>query len=149
MQQGHLRNNWMEERLRSVSRGGRGALSVDQLDAGLRGLAVGIVLLLSLVGYDYAQPREAVLPFPVPPAAVAVGLVLYNLAVVALLGVPWRRRPGFPLFVLDWAVVSAAILLTGGFYSPFLVLYYALVIGAAKGNTLSATRRPRLICSAS
>src|SRR4051794_14180235 len=109
MQESHLRKNWIGERLRAVSRSGRISPSVGQLDAGLRGLAVGIVLLLSLVGYDSAHPREAFLPFPVPPAAVAIGLVLYNLAVVVLLGVPWRRRPGFPLFVLDWAVVSAGI----------------------------------------
>src|SRR5689334_6327051 len=111
MQEGQLRKNVIAARLRGW-RPGRGAVSVDQLDAALRGLAVGIVLLLSLVGYNYTQPREAFLPFPVPPAAVAIGLVLYNLAVVVLLGVPWRQRPGFALFVLDWAVVSAAILLT-------------------------------------
>jgi signal transduction histidine kinase len=107
------------------------AVGVDQLDAALRGLAVGIVLLLSLVGYNYIQPRPSFLPFPIAPAAVATALVLYNVAVVVLLGVPWRHRPGFALFALDWLVVSLAVLLTGGFYSPFLVLYYALVIGGA------------------
>src|SRR4051812_45593781 len=123
MRERHLPKNWIWERLwaRALAREWRDALSVDQLDAAQRGLAVGIVLVLSLVGYNYTLPQEAFLPFPVPPAAVAIGLVLYNLAVVVGLGVPWRRRPGFALFVLDWVVVSAAILLTGGFYSPLLV----------------------------
>ena len=107
------------------------AVGVDQLDAALRGLAVGIVLLLSLLGYNYAEARPSVLPFSIPPAGIAAALVLYNVAVVVLLGVPWRHRPGFMLFALDWLVVSLAIVLTGGFYSPFLVLYYALVIGGA------------------
>ncbi len=106
-------------------------VSVDQLDAALRGLAVGIVLVLSLVGYRYPPPSVAFPPFPVAPSLVAFVLVLYNFGVIVLLGVPWRRPPGFVLYLLDWLVVTAAIVLTGGFYSPFLVLYYALVIGAA------------------
>ncbi|MGI8587095.1 MAG: ATP-binding protein [Chloroflexia bacterium] len=113
--------------------------NIDQLDAALRGLAVGIVLLLSLLGYDYDVRGDLALPFPVAPAAVAIGLVIYNVAVVLLLGVPWRHRPGFPLFTLDWLVVTVAILLTGGFFSPFLVLYYALVIGAALRLNLQRT----------
>src|SRR5579859_1276233 len=135
----HLPKNWTAPRLRGRARGWRDAVSVDQLDAGLRSLAVGIVLVLSLVGYNYAQPRESFLPFPVAPAAVAIGLVLYNVAVVVLLGVPWRHQPGFVLFALDWIVVTTAIGLTGGFYSPFLVLYYALVIGAALRLDLQRT----------
>jgi signal transduction histidine kinase len=57
--------------------------------------------------------------------------VLYNLLVITVLGVPLRRPPTFPLFVLDWAVATASVLLTGGFLSPFIILYYALGIGAA------------------
>ncbi|HUS14345.1 MAG TPA: ATP-binding protein [Chloroflexia bacterium] len=126
----HLPSHWAPAEVQARARGWLEVVSVDQLDAVLRGLAVGIVVLLSLVGYT-TVPHDPAMALPITPAAVAFGLVLYNVAVVLLLGVPWRRRPGFMLFVLDWAVVTGAVLLTGGFYSPFLVLYYALVIGAA------------------
>jgi GAF domain/His Kinase A (phospho-acceptor) domain len=102
---------------------------VDVLDAGIRGLAVVTVLVLSLFGYGEMRPSPDGLS--VDPVVVASGLIVYNLLVVVFLGVPWRRAPGFLLFLLDWLVVSAAVLLTGGFFSPFLLLYYALVIGAA------------------
>lgn len=125
----HLPKNWYQELVRLRTRLRLDAFTVDELDAGLRGLAVGIVSALSIFGYTYTP-----LPDPlvrIQPTLVAAALIAYNAAVVLLLGVPWRRRPGFLLFVLDWLVVTAAIVLTGGFFSPFLVLYYALVIGAA------------------
>src|SRR5438874_5191392 len=108
--------------------GGRTA-GVDVLDAGIRGLAVVTVLVLSLLGYGQMRPSSD--GMSADPVVVASGLVVYNLLVVVFLGVPWRRAPGFLLFLVDWVVVSAAVLLTGGFFSPFLLLYYALVIGAA------------------
>ncbi|MDQ2809896.1 MAG: GAF domain-containing sensor histidine kinase [Chloroflexota bacterium] len=140
-------NPWTATNLRSRLRVGLDGGSVDQLDAALRGLAVGIVLALSLVGYKYSPPAGWVLPFPVAPAMVALGLVLYNVAVVTLLGIPWRQRPGFVLFVLDWMVVTTAIVFTGGFNSPFLVLYYALVIGAALRLNLQRTLVLVLACA--
>ena len=66
---------------------------MDQLDAGLRALAVGILAALSLSGYPAAPPTG--LAGAISPALVAAGLIGYNAAVVLLLGVPWRRRPGF------------------------------------------------------
>jgi len=87
------------------------------------------VLALSVFGYHYTPPPN--LAVPIPPTVVAGGLIVYNAVVVLVLGVPWRRRPGFGLFVVDWLVVTTAIVLTGGFFSPFLILYYAMVIGAA------------------
>ena len=104
-------------------------LAIDELDAGLRALAVGTVLVLSLLGYP-VTPSPG-LGVSIPPALVAGALVVYNAAVVLGLGVPWRRRPGFVLYSVDCAVITGAILLTGGFFSPFLILYYAMVIGAA------------------
>ena len=142
-----VKDKWIAAGVPARLRGWLDAVTLDQLDAALRGLAVGIVLVLSIIGYRYAEPRPGFAPLPVPPAAVAIGLVIYNIAVVLLLGVPWRRRPGFALFVLDWAVVSAAIILTGGFYSPFLILYYALVIGAALRLNLQRTLLLVLACS--
>ena len=69
-------NPWTAKDLRSRLRVGLDGGSVDQLDAALRGLAVGIVLALSLVGYKYSPPAGWVLPFPVAPAMVELGLVL-------------------------------------------------------------------------
>ncbi len=118
--------------LRSVGArftGDDAAVNVDNLDAGIRGLAVVMVLVLSVLGYG--RSGGSIPGIAADPPLVAFGLVAYNLLVVALVGVPWRRHPGFGLFVVDWMVVSTAILLTGGFFSPFLILYYALVIGAA------------------
>src|SRR5439155_3324332 len=86
-------------------------------------------LALSLLGYG--RMTESPLGVAADPVLIALGLVAYNLLVVAFLGVPWRNPPSFLLFVLDWLVVSAAVLFTGGFFSPFLILYYALIIGAA------------------
>jgi signal transduction histidine kinase len=125
----HWPKNWYQEAVRLRGRLRLDAFTMDELDAGLRGLAVGIVSALSIFGYTYTP-----LPDPlvrIPPTMVAAALIAYNAAVVLVLGVPWRRRPGFPLYVVDWLVVTAAIVLTGGFFSPFLILYYALVIGAA------------------
>ncbi len=124
-----LPKNWYQEFVRLRTRLRLDAFTVDELDAGLRGLAVGIVSALSLFGYTYT-PLPGLL-VNLPPTLIAAVLVAYNAAVVLVLGVPWRRRPGFRLFVVDWLVVTAAIVLTGGFFSPFLILYYALVIGAA------------------
>jgi signal transduction histidine kinase len=121
--------NWYQELVRLRARLRLDAFTVDELDAGLRGLAVGIVSAISLFGYPYIPLPEPLVR--IPPALVAAALIGYNAAVVLVLGVPWRRRPGFGLFVVDWLVVTAAIMLTGGFFSPFLILYYALVIGAA------------------
>ena len=121
--------NWYQELVRLRARLRLDAFTVDELDAGLRGLAVGIVSAISLFGYPYIPLPDLLVR--IPPALVAAALIGYNAAVVLVLGVPWRRRPGFGLFVVDWLVVTAAIMLTGGFFSPFLILYYALVIGAA------------------
>src|SRR5436190_11499905 len=121
--------NSLAERLRARLRGEDLTLSVDWLDVAIRTLAVVTGLVLSLLGYG--RMVESPLKVVVDPVLVALGLVVYNLVVVAFLGVPWRNPPGFLLFLLDWLVVSAAVLFTGGFFSPFLILYYALIIGAA------------------
>ena len=118
---------WIKNR--RVTVGDDSALSVNGLDAGIRTLAVATVLVLSLLGYGRTGASQ--LPLSVEPLLITLGLVLYNMLVVAVLGVPWRKSPSFGLFLLDWIVVTAALLLTGGFFSPFLVLYYALIIGAA------------------
>lgn len=89
------------------------------------------VVVLSVNGYGHAAAGYPSIVEIANPIVVATWLVLYNLFVIAVVGVPWRRAPGFPLFVVDWAVASSAILLTGGSFSPFIVLYYALAIGAA------------------
>jgi signal transduction histidine kinase len=116
-------------------RTGDGSPSIDGLDAAIRGFGVSMVVLLSLFGYGEARPGD---PLPhVDPVLVAGILVVYNLAVITILGVPWRTTPGIRLFALDWLVASAAILLTGGIGSPFNLLYYALVIGAALRVTIS------------
>jgi signal transduction histidine kinase len=112
---------------RAVARDG--APSIDALDAAIRGFGVAIVVLLSLLGYG--RSHEPYLLDYADPLLVAAGLVIYNLVVISVVGVPWRTSPTFPLFVLDWTVASAAILFTGGYLSPFIILYYALVIGAA------------------
>src|SRR5829696_8078856 len=82
-------------------------ISVDAIDAGVRSLAVFTVLVLSLLGYG--KPSAPGAAFSLDPVYVAFALVAYNLLVVGLLGVPWRTRPGFGLFVIDWLVVSAAL----------------------------------------
>jgi signal transduction histidine kinase len=104
-----------------------GAPSLDGLDVAARGLSLGTVIVLSLSGYG----RTPIAQDRLDPLVVAAGLVAYNCLVILLAGVPWRRPPGFGLFILDWAVASVAITLTGGFFSPFIVLYYAMAIGAA------------------
>jgi signal transduction histidine kinase len=89
-----------------------------------------MVVLLSLLGYEHptvAPGAGRVLE----PLVVAACLVAYNGLVILLLGVPWRHRPGFYLYLFDWAVASASIALTGWIFSPFIILLYALVIGAA------------------
>ena len=123
-----------------------GAPSIEGLDAAIRGFSVTIVVFLSLLGHG--SPVDAYAFYAADPTWLALGLVLYNLVVIAVLGVPWRTTPGFPLFVLDWIVASAAILLTGGFLSPFMILYYALVIGAALRVGLSRTALLVLACAA-
>src|SRR5690349_18886030 len=99
-----------------------GAPSIDGLDIAIRAFGVAIVVLWSLAGY--ARSADAYSWEVADPLPVAMGLVLYNLLVIAAVGVPWRTAPGFGLFLLDWLVASAAILLTGGFVSPFILLYY-------------------------
>ncbi len=108
-----------------------GALSVDGLDAAIRGLGVATVVLLSLLGYGHATDGRLHPGNMADPMAVSLGVVIYNLLVITALGVPLRRPPTFPLFVLDWTVVTMAVVITGGLLSPFIILYYALVIGAA------------------
>lgn len=123
-----------------------GAPSIEGLDAAIRGFSVTIVVLLSLLGQG--NPVDAYAFYAADPTWLALGLVVYNLVVIAVLGVPWRTTPGFPLFVLDWLVASAAILLTGGFLSPFMILYYALVIGAALRVGLSRSTLLVIACAA-
>lgn len=108
---------------------GESALSVDGLDAAIRGISVAAVFLLSLA--VFGSGGSATPTGQIEPLAIAGALIVYNALVIALAGVPWRRPPNFSLFVLDWLVATTAILLTGGFFSPFLILYYALAIGAA------------------
>lgn len=108
-----------------------GALSVDGLDAATRAVAVATVALLSLVGYGIGAPERLAHADLTNPLVISTGIVLYNLLVITVLGVPLRKPPTFRLFVLDWMVATAAILVTGGFISPFIILYYALGIGAA------------------
>jgi signal transduction histidine kinase len=111
---------------------GNGVLSVDGLDALVRTLAVATVVLLSLLGYEHpTSPSGPGVGRVLEPLVVAGALVVYNVLVIALLGVPWRHRPGFYLFLFDWAVASLSVALTGWMFSPFIILLYALVIGAA------------------
>ena len=123
-----------------------GAPSIEGLDAAIRGFSVAIVVLLSLLGHG--NPVDAYAFYAADPTWLALALVLYNLVVIVVLGVPWRTTPGFPLFVLDWVVASAAILLTGGFLSPFMILYYALIIGAALRVGLSRSALLVIACGA-
>lgn len=111
--------------------GPAGALSMDGLDAAIRGLGVGTVVLLSLLGYGRTTDGGLHPNNLADPIAVSLALVVYNLVVIGALGVPLRRPPTFPLFVLDWLMVTGAVLVTGGLLSPFIILYYALAIGAA------------------
>lgn len=106
-----------------------GVLSIDGLDAAVRTFGVATVLVLSLLGYGRAGGHFS--DGLADPVGVAIGLVLYNLLVIVMLGVPFRRPPSFSLFLVDWLVVTGSVLLTGGFLSPFIILYYALGIGAA------------------
>jgi K+-sensing histidine kinase KdpD len=105
-------------------------LSLDGLDAVIRTLAMLVVVVLTLFRvfwpngerHDASEAQRYLL--------VAAGLVGYNLGVIAIMGVPWRRTPREGLFLFDGAVALGAISLTGGVFSPFIVLTYALVIGA-------------------
>lgn len=118
--------------LRALLMSGNGVLSVDGLDALVRALAVATVVLLSLLGYEHpTSPSGPGIGKVLEPMVVAGALVVYNVLVIALLGVPWRHRPGFYLFLFDWAVASLSVALTGWMFSPFIILLYALVIGAA------------------
>ncbi|HVG00695.1 MAG TPA: ATP-binding protein [Chloroflexia bacterium] len=106
-----------------------GVLSIDGLDAAIRAFGVATVMVLSLTGYGRVGGHFA--DGLADPVGVALGLVLYNALVIAILGVPFRRPPTFSLFLLDWSMVTTSVFLTGGFLSPFIILYYALGIGAA------------------
>lgn len=123
-----------------------GAPSIDGLDVAIRGFSVGIVVLWSILGSSRdSDPYGWEMA---DPWVVALGIVLYNLVVIAVVGVPWRTSPGFPLFVVDWAVASGAILFTGGFLSPFILLYYALIISAGLRIGLSRSFSLAVACSA-
>ncbi|MEO8286420.1 MAG: ATP-binding protein [Chloroflexota bacterium] len=122
-----------------------GVPSVDGLDAAIRGFGVAIVAILSIIGYG--RPEGPYFFDIADPRVVAAALVAYNLVVITMLGVPWRHTPGFQLFLLDWLVASTAIVLTGGFISPFNILYYALVIGAALRIGLSRSLVLVLFCA--
>ncbi|HET6312764.1 MAG TPA: ATP-binding protein [Chloroflexia bacterium] len=106
-----------------------GVLSIDGLDAAIRAFGVATVMVLSLTGYGRVGGHFT--DGLADPVGVALGLVLYNILVIAILGVPFRRPPTFSLFLLDWSMVTTSVFLTGGFLSPFIILYYALGIGAA------------------
>ncbi|MGA7731134.1 MAG: ATP-binding protein [Chloroflexia bacterium] len=123
-----------------------GAPSIDGLDVAIRGFGVAIVVLWSLLGYGRSSGPYAW--DMADPVLVSLGLILYNLVVITVIGVPWRTSPGFALFVVDWIVASGAILLTGGFLSPFILLYYALIIGAALRVGLSRSLLLAVGCSA-
>jgi K+-sensing histidine kinase KdpD len=105
-------------------------LSLDGLDAVIRTLAMLVIVVLTIFRvfwpsgerHDAAEAQRYLL--------VAAGLVIYNLAVIVIIGVPWRRSPREGLFLFDGAVALGSIALTGGVFSPFIVLTYALVIGA-------------------
>ncbi len=111
--------------LRAQLQDNDGVLSVDGLDVTIRALAVAVTVALNLAGFGQADE------IGYRSAWVVVALIIYNALVITLLGVPFKHPPGFSLFVVDWAVASTAIIVTGGFFSPFIVLYYALAIGAA------------------
>lgn len=114
-------------RLRLLSRDA--FVNVDGIDVAVRALGVGSVVVLCAAGAgqgEVAPWRDFVDPF-----VLAICVVLYNLFIATVAGVPWRRPPTFALFALDWVVASSAIVLTGGLFSPFILLYYALGIGAA------------------
>jgi len=83
--------------------GVEGGVSVDNIDAGIRTLAVVTVLVLSLFGFG--KTSSPPLGIMVDPRLIALALVVYNVFVVSVLGVPWRRSPHFGLFLVDWAVV--------------------------------------------
>ena len=116
--------------LRSHLQDPYGALSIDGLDVTIRALALAVIVALNVFGVNSTSE----LGFR--SAWVVVSLIAYNAAVVALLGVPFKRPPSFRLFVVDWLVGSTAVLITGGIFSPFLVLFFALAIGAALRITL-------------
>jgi hypothetical protein len=122
-----IENRFRAARLLLISRDG--SPSIDGLDAAIRGFGVTIVLLLSAFGYGRTGGSDFL--NVADPLTVSGALVLYNFLVITVLGVPWKHKPGFQLFLLDWLVASTAILLTGGLSSPFNLLYYALIIGAA------------------
>lgn len=122
-----------------------GTLSIDGLDIAIRGFGVAIVVLWSLIGYTrglvtYSWEMT-------DPMLVALGIVVYNTLVIAVIGVPWRTSPGFPLFAIDWLVASLAIFITGGFLSPFILLYYSLIIGASLRVQLSRSIFLTAACS--
>src|SRR5438477_11923621 len=73
-----------------------GVASIDALDVALRALSVATVATLSLAGYGHSSQRPLA-----DPALIVLGLVIYNLLVVSVGGVPWRRAPGYSLFLID------------------------------------------------
>lgn len=123
-----------------------GILSIDGLDAAIRAFGVATVLVLSLLGYGHFGGHSS--GGPADPVGIALGLVLYNLLVILILGVPFRRPPSFALFLVDWTVITASVFLTGGFFSPFIILYYAMGIGAALRVGLSRSMLLVAACSA-
>ena len=116
--------------LRSHLQDPYGALSIDGLDVTIRALALAVIVALNVTGVDRTSEIGS------RSAWVVASLIVYNAAVVALLGVPFKRAPSFALFMVDWLVGSTAIIITGGIFSPFLVLYFALAIGAALRTSL-------------
>ena len=106
---------------------GRQSLSLDGLDAVIRALAMIVIVALSFARLIWPSDEA---PEGATYLLVAAALVVYNLVVVLILGVPWRRQPGGGLFLFDGLVALTAILATGGIFSPFIVLTYALAIGA-------------------
>ena len=102
-----------------------GALSIDGLDVIIRALSLAVIVALICAGFG--EPGATTYR----SAWVVLALIVYNILVIKLLGVPFSHPPGFALFIVDWIVASTAITLTGGYFSPFIVLYYALAIGAA------------------
>src|SRR5688572_2560900 len=116
--------------LRSLRVVGDSGLSVDGLDAVVRTLAMVVIVALSFIRFLWPGQETHNWNGAATYVAVASALVAYNLAVVVLLGVPWRRKPREGLFAFDGLVALVAIVVTGGIFSPFIVLTYALVIGA-------------------
>ncbi len=99
--------------LRALLMSGNGGLSVDGLDALVRGLAMTTVALLSLMGYEHPAtgPGGGRL---LEPMVVAVSLVAYNVLVIALEGAPRAIIEGFGqvgIRLLPLAFIAATLVL--------------------------------------